>query len=328
LKKTIPLLFALSVLCLPVFQVWAQDEEVVHTVKKGDTLWDISNMYMKTPWSWPLIWSENEKITNPHLIYPGDKVIISQKDGAYQITIVPADGGESRAYTLQQLAGQKGRTVVLGPNFSCILYKQDKLTGLGTVVGKEDGGEYSTFNDRIIIKTSSPTTAKGFAVITLYKEIKQKDANDNDVTLGYLYRVVGLAAVTDTPSGLLKARVTYCNQEIKTGDIVTDDLTMFKPLTLNLNEVNLSSEGVIVDYIGAVTGASIPDVIVTNIGASDGLKPGSLLTIYKPQVIKGVGTIDNYAGLAVVIQTLDKSATALVMKSTDSLPKGCKVKAK
>jgi len=323
LKKTIPLLLALSILCLPAMYLRAQDEEVVHTVKKGDTLWDISNKYMKTPWSWPLIWANNETITNPHLIYPGDKVIITYKDGAYQITIVPANGGESRSFTLKEIADQTGKTMVLSPNYACFMYKDAKYIGEGTVVGKQDSGDFSTVNDVILIKMASPTTSKGVAILTPVTVIKKKDA-----AIGYVYKVIGLAAVTDTPSGFVRARVTYANQEIKKGDIVTDNITNLKPLTMQFNQPTLTSDGVILDYLGGVTGSSAADIVFTDIGTSQGLQPGSLVNIYKPYVVKDVGTIEDYCGLALVIQTLDSSAMAVVLESKDIIKKGYPVKAK
>jgi len=46
----------------------------VHTVIRGDTLWDLSQTYLGTPWYWPKVWSYNPQIANPHWIYPGNQV--------------------------------------------------------------------------------------------------------------------------------------------------------------------------------------------------------------------------------------------------------------
>lgn len=46
----------------------------IHTVRRGDTLWDLSASYYEDPYQWPKLWSYNPQITNPHWIYPGDQV--------------------------------------------------------------------------------------------------------------------------------------------------------------------------------------------------------------------------------------------------------------
>src|SRR5512135_3496824 len=59
---------------------------VNYTVRKGDTLWDISGSHLKNPFSWPDIWKVNPFIKDPDLIYPGQKI---------KIPCLPAEAGEA-----------------------------------------------------------------------------------------------------------------------------------------------------------------------------------------------------------------------------------------
>jgi hypothetical protein len=52
----------------------------LHIVQRGDTLWDISNSYLRNPFLWPQLWDANRYIENPHLIYPGDPIRIPDLD--------------------------------------------------------------------------------------------------------------------------------------------------------------------------------------------------------------------------------------------------------
>lgn len=60
----------------------AADAPDEYTIKRGDTLWAISGLYLKRPWRWPELWGMNlQEIKNPHRIYPGQKLYLEKKDG-------------------------------------------------------------------------------------------------------------------------------------------------------------------------------------------------------------------------------------------------------
>ena len=59
-----------------------------YTIVRGDTLWDISKMYLKSPWRWPELWGMNlEEIRNPHLIYPGQVLVLEKIDGRARLRV-------------------------------------------------------------------------------------------------------------------------------------------------------------------------------------------------------------------------------------------------
>ncbi len=74
-----------------------------YTVQKGDTLWDISARFLKSPWVWPEVWHANPQIENPHLIYPGDTISLVYLDGKPQLQV-------TRGHPTVKLT-PKGRTI-------------------------------------------------------------------------------------------------------------------------------------------------------------------------------------------------------------------------
>ena len=68
-----------------------------YTVKRGDTLWAISGMFLKSPWRWPELWGMNlDDIRNPHRIYPGQQLYLDKSNGRATLrTRRTADGSPS-----------------------------------------------------------------------------------------------------------------------------------------------------------------------------------------------------------------------------------------
>jgi hypothetical protein len=68
---------------LTCFSAYGQEKENdIYVIKKGDTLWDLSDEFLKNPFQWPELWQRNQYITNPHLIYPGNLIRLYGKPTA------------------------------------------------------------------------------------------------------------------------------------------------------------------------------------------------------------------------------------------------------
>mgnify|MGYP000229841070 CR=1 FL=1 len=91
--------------------------EIVHTVKPGDTLWDIANAYLQDPFRWPEIFRRNtDVVENPHWIYPGEQIRI-------RASAVRADVLAARS---------QGSPVATGPRDDRTVFSQGGLVVEGT----------------------------------------------------------------------------------------------------------------------------------------------------------------------------------------------------
>jgi LysM domain len=88
----------------PVLQPGAPDR---YTVRQGDTLWGISGKYLNEPWRWPQLWRMNQaEVANPHLIYPGQVLLLDRATGTLSVQ------GAGQAPGMAGAAGAGGVTVL------------------------------------------------------------------------------------------------------------------------------------------------------------------------------------------------------------------------
>lgn len=85
----------------------APDAPDSYTVKRGDTLWGISQIFLRSPWRWPELWGMNlEQIRNPHLIYPGQMLVLVKSDGRARLEMGRAvEGGTQKLSPRARAAG-------------------------------------------------------------------------------------------------------------------------------------------------------------------------------------------------------------------------------
>jgi LysM domain len=182
----------------------APDEYVVKT---GDTLWDISSVYLRDPWYWPEIWYVNPQVANPHLIYPGDVLKLVYIDGQPRLTIAErAEGGSgskrlspqvrrepsSRAITAvphDVIAGFAGRPVLLD---------KDQVNKAPYIVAMRDGHMIGGAGNELYargIKDAEPESR--YSIIHVEGEIVDPESRD---VLGYTGTYVGSRPPVIQPS--------------------------------------------------------------------------------------------------------------------------------
>ncbi len=109
---TAPALSAQTVPATSAAAASATPAVVKHTVKRGDTLWDIAKFYLKDPFRWPEVFHANTDIVkNPHWIYPGQVLTI---DGSAVKPEVAAQTNSDGFVVAQIQTQAQGRTVFSG----------------------------------------------------------------------------------------------------------------------------------------------------------------------------------------------------------------------
>lgn len=300
-----------------------------HVVVKGDTLWDISERFLRDPWLWPDVWYVNPQIENPHLIYPGDVISLTYIDGKPRLMLerggVVKLSPEMRSSAVDSaiptipidaIRPFLSRSYVLDP---------ETLNSAPYVVSFGNEHMLGSTNVKAYVRAIENEQHTRFEVV--HPGGAYKDAETGEI-LGYQAQYVGDGKLqrTGDPATVLLTRMAL---ETVIGDrlIPTDDdvvLNAFFPKAPD-NPVNGSIIAVLngVDQIGQF------NVVVLDRGANDGLTPGDVLIInHRGRLIRDtvserpgekVLLPDEPAGKMMVFRTFARVSFGLVMHATRSI---------
>lgn len=224
-----------------------EPREGVYIIKKGDTLWDLSEKYFNDPFLWPKLWQSNQYITNPHWIYPGNPVRFHPFE---EVKIPPAKPAEIRPPEVrppevkpeiaekppveekpvkEAVAPVKPPKVVLKPE--AILPRdarwpgfltKEAFPGIGVVVEPSERGRLFIAEGDIIylaFRTRDPIElGDRFTIFRTSPIIKHPLTGEN---LGRKVSILGDCKITGGHGALYAAQVLKSYSEIVVGDRIT-----------------------------------------------------------------------------------------------------------
>jgi hypothetical protein len=275
-----------------------------HTVQPGDTLWGISGLFLKTPWRWPELWGMNlEQIRNPHLIYPGQVLVLDKLDGRARLRLAGTGDGAPgntvrlsprvRAELLDNGAIAAIPLNLIGPFLNeAVVFNANELASAPRIVATQEG--------RVMVSRGETAYVRGDLAgardFRLFRElVALRDPGSNEV-LGYEGRYVGTAEMTrpqQTSPMLVPAtfRVTTTRLEAVVGDrlspVPQQELVAYVPRA-PANPV----DGRIVSVYGDGVRAGQNQVVSINKGSRDGIERGHVLALWR----RGPPAVDSTSG--------------------------------
>jgi hypothetical protein len=306
----------------------AAEEPIIYTVKKGDTLWAISQRFIKDPYYWPNLWSHNPSIRNPHLIYPGQKLRIF--DG--RIEIIPvADLAEAPATTEDMIpaaaiaaaprAEEVKLTDIYGGARSFI--SADEVTSLGTLIDATENRVLLYEGDTAFLEMqdlAAVTPGQRLALLELGEKVKHPVTG---AVVGYQVNHMGFAEVTEITPSVAVAVIRDSTREIQRGARAHPYVEL--PAAIPRRASGLDLLGYIIAADEGKIALSQLDVIHIDRGSADGLEVGNELTLFRQRTFtksarplkrldpdNAVILPDMLLGKAIVIDTQAHTAAALI----------------
>jgi hypothetical protein len=304
----------------------AKEEPIIYTVKQGDTLWDVSQRFIKDPYYWPNLWSNNPAIGNPHLIYPGQKLRIY--DG--RIEIIPVTEGSSDVGAAVITPDE----ILLIPTYGGAqsFISNSEVESLGTLVDTVDNRVLITTGDTVFLEMRDLGATKPgdvYELITMgpkifHPAIKKKFGHQllSDQAIGFQTIQLGTLEITDVTPTVAVATITNALREIQRGA----KLRPYRPVPDRIPRLRagIELEGYILsDDIGKVAMGQW-EVILIDIGEERGLQVGHELDIYRKREAteqadkkKALILPDIDLGDAIVLEVRQNFAEALITRTTN-----------
>jgi hypothetical protein len=310
-----------------------------HTVQQGDTLWDIAARFLQNPWCWREVWSNNqEQIRDPHWIYPGQRIVLDRPLGVLSVAPTSSTTTATTATPAVSKLSPTAR-VVITAHKSAIPTIDPRLTSLAAryrlvsattvadaprIVGLSEGRRLLLRGD-IVFTTKPAVAGETFDVMRALTAPAASDGGELPAVP--LLRIGQVRRQAENPTQFL---VVHADAELSQGDLLLPVAT--QPQTILTPQAAPRLEGKILAVLRESRWASQHDVVALDRGLADGLRPGSVVEVLRPDRMGGhenrsptpAASSAQAAsiGALLVFEALEHEALALVIRSRDALGVG------
>lgn len=312
-----------------------------YVVQRGDTLWDISSKFLGNPYYWPRLWSINEQITNPHWIYPGNRVRFTLGTVLEPPEVgLDGDGGRD-GYTVAGMSYDDA-ALACGPDVAYtstiaaatytslgFMADQEQVDVLGEVPRARWAGRLLSEGNLLYLKMENPDAYECGDLLMIFRPVEKKVRHpaDRGVRYGALYRVVGEAQVVNRSGDYVSARVRTSYSEIERGDLVGPVIPT--SVELEVTKPDGEVEGTVVARLNTESGLGAPgDTIFLDRGRADGLRVGSTIFVVQkrdPMISPKEdeqGIPDSVVGRVVIVRVDEYSSTAVITDASEPIDVG------
>lgn len=290
-----------------------------YIVKKGDTLWDIANYFFKNPMKWMHIWEHNLYITNPDLIYPGNKIWFNEakaKSGGLT-TVRPHP--EVHTMPAQRLEPAIDPSLLLTALARQDFIQPGKVKGIGYILDSPDDRINYGVNDRLYLKFGRPVEdGTRFDVFRTTEPIRDPATGK---VVGMLVNHLGQIEVTSQADGIARGVVVRAFEELSRGDRLKPARKIDTHIVPSYPTAPVNGRIIYIRNNAAEAGQH--QVVGINLGTKNGIKAGSELLIgHAGRIIqdqvsdKTIALPSENIGRLIVLASQDDTAIALVTEST------------
>jgi len=313
-----------------------------YIVQPGDTLWEISSTFLGNPYYWPRLWSINDYITNPHWIYPGNRIVFrmgtlidppsvdldANRDG-YTVEGLDYEDVGAECGPDVRFDNHIAATKFMAPAF---LGKKKEVEVFGKITKARKNQKLLSEDDLVYIKVDDPDAYECGDILAAFRKIRKKVRHPKirRQKYGDLYRILGNLKVVHKNGEYLSAVVRDSYVEMQRGDLIGPPM----PVTVEL-EVNKPTgdlEGVVIARMSTeMTLASIGETVFIDRGRSDGVRVGSSFYVVQRQdemldkKRPDTELPPSVIGRVVVVRVDDYSSTAIITDASRSLPIGAEI---